>query len=179
MRKLYYVPTIHFYDECSEAPTTRKEKKNKKKVDKLATKYWTEIISILDKNEIDAKNMVVFQDGMTCDDELCESVLREIAKEVKTLGKEYIVRLLDNGARSVKTEDEKLITEHRWLFDEWYDNERNDIIMDKRDVYVAGSINTKLKGVGIAFMGASHQVPKYLDKDIEVIRIEPFGRLEK
>lgn len=179
MRKLYYVPTIHFYNEVFDEPQTAQERSNKKLADKLASKLWKKAISMLDKQGMDPKNLIIFHDGVSSEDQNCEEILRVFAKEVKTTGKEYIIRLIDRGATAVKTEDQQLTDEYRWLWNEWYDNESNDIIMNKRDIYVAGSINAKLKGTGIAFMGASHKVLEYLDKDIKVVKIDPLNRLKE
>lgn len=199
MRILIYVPIIHTSaDLGSLAKDVTKRgitelgeevwKKHIKRVEGL----WDVISHYFDS--MDVSGMKIYQDGMVADSEVGQKIVEE---GIKSGSKNYeiISKLLQKGAILVKTEDFKLVKEERDRLLAMtqaksitlklialikYKLVKNRLLI-KRDKFIAKRIDETLNQgeTGIIFIGAYHNIKKWLPKDIQIKEIKDADKIRE
>jgi len=154
--------------------------------------FWDAIAGYFDS--IEASGIKIFQDGMLADGETGIAIVREV---VKTGSRNYqiISRLIEKGAILAKTEDIDLVRKERdWILKITQAKSRaqkldaamkfklaKKSLLDKRDKFIAKQINDTLQEGerGILFIGAFHNVRKWLQKDIVVEEIKDINKVKE
>lgn len=167
----------------------------RERIDRVVNEYWGRIEEELGKEVIDYGGLMVFQDGFYFDlheiaaDSLginindagsADLIKERVVKTLESAGEAFNSRnqmvlkgLVERGAILKKTEDKNLFLRFHKSRSEGEEAERD--ALEKRDVYIAGRINHELtEGVAMLFVGADHDVLPYLERDIEITKIEPF-----
>ena len=199
MRTLLYVPIIHTEADLGSVGADMAKRGLKefgetlwKRHQETVLGFWDAIAGYFDSIEV--TGFKVFQDGMAADGELGMTIVREA---VKTGSRNYqiVSELIRKGAILVKTEDIDLVREERdWILKVTQAKSRAqklDVAMqyklakknllDKRDKFIAKQINDTLQeeGRGILFIGAFHNVRKWLQRDIAVEEIKDINKIRE
>lgn len=199
MRTLLYVPIIHTEADLGSVGGDMAKRGRRefgetlwKRHQETVLGFWDAIAGYFDS--IDASDFKIFQDGMVADGETGIAIVREV---VKTGSKNYqiISELMRKGAILVMTEDFNLVREERnWILKITQAKNRvqkldaamkyklvKDNLLDKRDKFIAKQINNMLQEGerGILFIGAFHNVRKWLQKDIVVEEIKDINRVKE
>lgn len=199
MRVLFYVPIIHTSaDLGSLAKDVAKRgiadlgedlwKEHRKTVDG----FWDAISHYFDSEDV--SRVRIYQDGMVAEGEVGEKIVEE---GVKSGSKNYelVSKLLKKGAFLVKTEDFKLVKEerdrllaitqaksitHKLIAFIKYKLVKNRLL-NKRDKSIAQRINKTLNAGerGVLFIGAFHNVRKWLARDIQVKEIKQIRKIRQ
>lgn len=187
MRRLIYVPIIHTSADLGSIAAALEKRgllefgqKDWESHKATVAKFWETLSSYFET--LEATGLKIYQDGMVADEE----VGRKIAEDGQKLGSEnyqIILRLLEKGARLVKTEDFVVVKRERdhivnilkmkgikklvAIIKYKVDKRR---LLAERDTFIARVINESLgEGeTGILFLGAYHDVLPMLAKDISV-----------
>ncbi len=166
---------VHFLDEL------RNEMKGG--IDGIVERYWNEVEKEMDNVLREPKGVLVFQDGMCVEEGEIEKAVYDLADDLGSRNGKALKRLLEGAAVIKKTEDYVMLDESSCLGDQLSSGKISELTydlkmrlsIDKRDRYVASRINEELKdGIAILFIGTDHRTEKYLDDDIEVMKIYPF-----
>lgn len=192
MRKLLYVPIIHLGSDLgSIAPDIDKRSTQICGIERwerhkqTVSTFWDNIEKYFKK--LNADNLKIYQDGLMADGELGLKIIEEGAqKESKNY--RIIVDLIRRGGEIRKTEDIALLKEEYnrilklsqsksiWERAAAYIGYRfhKDRLMEKRDRFIAGTINQTLKAgeTGALFIGAYHDVFTHLAEDIAVKEVK-------
>jgi hypothetical protein len=177
MRTLIVIPIIH--TEKDTASLFGEQFRS-------ADEGWNEIRRMIAELRLDYASVRLYQDALP----LCEKE-RDIVKEIAARGSmnhQFLVDLMEQGARLVGTEDPKLLLqEYQFLQDalgggkQGPEPQREHEIrklLSGRDRFIAGRINTTLLAVetGLLFLGLGHSVEPFLDADILARRLLPSLR---
>jgi len=171
LRRLFWVPIIHTAaDLGSLAGRARGEYSAAgwAEHEQQIASYWGGIASALEALSLDYAKVKIYHDSMVADGDLGKKIVRELARNGSP---DYMLteRLIDSGARLMKTEDiELLLLEYQAHSRAGTSPQELENVLTQRDVYVARRIDKTLdKGdTGILFMGAAHQVCRLLPCDI-------------
>jgi len=192
MRELIYVPVIHAESDLgSIAPVIDKRsaevcgKERWEKHKKTVVTFW-DIIEKFFKN-LDAAGLKIYQDGLMADGELGQKIIEEGARR-GSKNHQIVLDLVKRGAEIRKTEDVVLLKEEYsrilklaqskslWEKTTAYIGYRfhRDKLMDKRDLFIARTINETLKDreSGLLFIGVFHDVRPHLAEDIAVREVK-------
>jgi hypothetical protein len=150
----------------------------------VVEQMWAQIESVVANLPVSPGAMRIYQDGLP----VCRHEL-EIVSELASAGNRnhgLLLKLQARGATLMGTESPELLVEEYQLAaaafapgaavrTEIRQKQLRDRLIEKRDRYIAARINATLGPgeSGILFMGMLHQVARYLDSDIDVIR--PLG----
>ncbi|MFH1935604.1 MAG: hypothetical protein ABIN18_29045 [Pseudomonadota bacterium] len=192
MRKLIYVPVIHVESDMGSigsaidkrsAEVCGRERWEKHK--QVVIKFWDEIEEYFKK--LDARNLIIYQDGLMADGELGLKIIREGTRQGSRNHK-IVLDLIERGGVIRKTEDIELLKEEYarilklaqskslWERTTAYIGHRfhKDRLMDKRDSFIAKTINGTLKEeeTGLLFMGAFHDVLSHLSEAVVVNEVK-------
>jgi hypothetical protein len=145
--------------------------------------FWNEVEKEIDLLGLDPNGLHIYQDGLPCAGALGERIVRETAAK-GSRNYQIVQKLMDQGARIEATESPTLLRQEydyiKALMEAKSDVERReaeasynsvkDKLLEERDAFIAGSIDTTLRDgeTGLLFIGASHDVIPKLPKDIEV-----------
>ena len=147
---------------------------------------WSGIRRMIADLELPYASVRLYQDALP----LCEKE-RDIVREIAARGSknhQFLVELMDQGARLVGTEDPHLLLqEYQFLQgalrggNPGAENRREDQSRNRlrgRDRFIAGRINATLSAgeIGLLFLGPAHSVEPLLDADILVRRLLPSPR---
>jgi hypothetical protein len=145
---------------------------------------WTDIQASLDALNLDAQKTRIYQDGLpVCGFE--ERIVRELAKAGSS-NHQLILRLLDQGAVLMGTEDSQLLMEEyemqkQRLMQQGGKNATSeeqakhmDRVLKARDAFIAERIAATLQegDAGLLFLGALHRLDALQSTDI---RVETLG----
>ena len=192
MRKLLYVPVIHMDPDLGKiAPAIDKRsaeicgKERWAKHKQTIVLFWNALDNYFKR--LDPINLKIYQDGLMAEDELGQRIIEEGAKR-GSKNYEIVLDLIRSGGEIRKTEDITLLKEeYNRLLKLAQTNsslERTvpyigyspgrDELMEKRDAFIARSINETLKRgeTGVLFIGAYHDVLPCLATDIVVQEIK-------
>jgi hypothetical protein len=191
MRRLIHIPIIHtsadlgslsesvrahYAKVCGKASWSQREQ--------IVQALWTEIERNLDALHLDAQKTRIYQDGLPiCGFE--ERIVRELAKAGSS-NHQLILRLLDQGAVLMGTEDSQLLMEEYEMQKQHLaqepgksatpkeQEEHMDRVLKARDSFIAERIATTLQEgeVGLLFLGALHRLDAIRSTDI---RVETLG----
>lgn len=199
MKTLIYVPIIHTgADLGSLAKDVAKRgiadlgedfwEKHRERVDR----FWDVVLQYFDS--VDVSGAKIYQDGMVAEGEIGRKIVEDVVKS-GSKNYELITRLLNRGAFLVKTEDFKLVKEERdrlltitqtksttqkliaFIKYKFIKNR----LLKKRDKFIAQRINETLHDgeKGVLFIGAFHNVKKWLLKDIQIKEIKDIQKISK
>jgi hypothetical protein len=145
--------------------------------------FWNEVETEVDLLGLDSKGLHIYQDGLPCAGALGERIVRETAAK-GSRNYQIVQKLMDQGAKIEATESPTLLRQEydyiKAFMEAKSDVERReaeasynsvkDKLLEERDAFIAGSIDTTLGDgeTGLLFIGASHDVIPKLPKDIEV-----------
>jgi len=199
MRTLLYVPIIHTEADLGSVGGDMAKRGLRefgetlwKRHQETVLGFWDAIAGYFDS--IEASGIKIFQDGMLADGETGIAIVREV---VKTGSRNYqiISRLIEKGAILAKTEDIDLVRKERdWILKITQAKSRaqkldaamkfklaKKSLLDKRDKFIAKQINDTLQEGerGILFIGAFHNVRKWLQKDIVVEEIKDINKVKE
>lgn len=142
---------------------------------------WSGIRKMVAELELPYANVHLYQDALPC----CEKEY-EVVRQIAARGSdnhEFLLKLVDEGARLVGTEDASLLLhEYRLLQDalgrqRQEDDDRNanqkEKLLFERDRFIAARINATLpqSEIGLLFLGGNHCLEPLLDADILVTRL--------
>lgn len=199
MRTVIYVPIIHTSADLGSLAGDV----NKRGVADLGEDFWHKHIKNVDEfwdvisfyfDSIDVRGMRIYQDGMVSEGEVGEKIVEEIIRS-GSKNYELISRLLKRGAALNKTEDFNLVKEERdrllaiilaksttrkLIAFIKYRLIKNRLL-DERDKFIAKRINETLNigEKGILFIGAFHNVKKWLPKDIQIKEIKDPDKIKE
>jgi hypothetical protein len=198
MRRLIYVPIIHTSaDLGSIAKDVTKIGSNLgeeiwTKHRKTVEGFWDAISHYFDS--LDVTGMKIYQDGMIAEDEIGKKIVEDTAN-AGSKNYQLLLRLLERGAVLVKTEDFKLVKKEydrllaitqakstiRKITAFLKYRLLKDILLSRRDGYIAGRINQTLKAEekAILFVGALHKIKKKLPKDIRIRELKDSSKVRK
>jgi len=199
MRKLLYVPIIHVESDLgSIAPAIDKRstqicgKVRWEKHKRIVTTFWDNIEEYFKK--LNAGKLKVYQDGLMADGELGQKIIEEGA-EKGSRNYRIVLELIRRGGEIRKTEDIALLKEEynrilklaqsKSLWDRTtaYIGYRfhRDKLMDKRDRFIADTINQTLKEgeTGVLFIGAYHDVLSLIADDIAIEEVKKTEKVRE
>jgi hypothetical protein len=199
MRTLIYVPIIH---TSADLGSLAKEV-TKRGVADLGTEAWREHQKTVEGfwyalslyfNYVDEFGLKIYQDGMVAEGEIGQKIVEE-GMRLGSKNYELVARLLKQGAILVKTEDFKLVKEERdrlFTITEAKSITQKLIafikykfiknrLLDKRDKFIAQRINETLNDGerGVIFIGAFHNLKRWLPKDIQIKEIKDVKKVRK
>jgi hypothetical protein len=187
MRRLIHIPIIHtsadlgslskfvqahYAKVCGKANWNQRED--------AVQALWTDIQANLDVLRLDARKTRIYQDGLPiCGFE--EKIVRELAKAGSS-NHQLILRLLDQGAVLMGTEDSQLLMEEYEMQKQHLTQSADkrsmseelrkdmDRVLNARDSFIAERIATTLQEgeVGLLFLGALHRLDALRSTDIHV-----------
>ena len=197
MRKLIYVPIIHMSADMGSIAKKVEEKgvasfgeEFWKEHRKTISGFWDAILHYFDFIDMDTRNkrnMKIYQDGMIAEREVAQRIIEE---GIKSGSKNYelVLRLVNQGAVLVKTEEFKLVKEEldrllaitkakstsKKLFAFIKYKFIKNKLLKKRDEFISKRIDKTLKDdeVGILFLGAYHNIKNKLSADIQIIELK-------
>jgi hypothetical protein len=199
MRTLLYVPIIHTSaDLGSLAGDVTKRgiadlgedvwKEHQRTVEGL----WDVIADYFDS--IDVSGMKIYQDGMVAEGEIGEKIVEE-GLNLGSRNYQLVSKLLKRGAILGKTEDFNLVkierdrllkitqakTVAKKLFGFIKYKLTKNMLLNKRDNYIAKRIDKTLNNgeTGIIFIGAYHNIKKWLPKDIQITEIKDADKVKE
>ncbi len=145
-------------------------------------------------NYVDEWRLKVYQDGMIAEGEIGAKIVEEGLRS-GSKNYELVARLLKQGAILVKTEDFNLVKEERdrlvaitqaksttqklaaFIKYKFIKNR----LLRRRDKFIAQRINETLDNgeKGVLFVGAFHNVKKWLAKDIQIKEIKDMRKIRE
>ncbi len=199
MRTLIYVPVIH---TSADLGSLAKDV-TKRGIADLGEDVWEKHKAVVEKfwdvisdyfDSIDASGMKIYQDGMVAEGEIGAKIVEEGLRS-GSKNYELVTRLLKQGAILVKTEDFNLVKEERdrlltitqakstaqkiaaFIKYKFIKNR----LLRKRDKFIAQRINETLETQerGVLFVGAFHNVKKWLAKDIQIKEIKDMRKIRE
>ena len=200
MRTLIYVPIIH---TSADLGSLAKDVAKRGAAD-LGTEVWREhqkavdgfwyALSLYFNYGVDEWKLKVYQDGMVAEGEIGAKIVEEGLRS-GSKNYELVSRLLKQGAILVKTEDFNLVKEERdrlltitqaksttqklvaFIKYKFIKNR----LLRKRDKFIAQRINETLDDGerGVLFVGAFHNVKKWLAKDIQIKEIKDTRKIRE
>ena len=199
MRRLLYVPIIHTEADMGSVGEDISKRGLKefgqtlwKRHQETVLGFWSAIAKYFDSIEV--SGFKIFQDGMAADGELGMTIVRE-AEKAGSRNYQIVSELIRKGAILVKTEDLNLVREERdWILRITQAKSRaqkfdaamkyrlaKNSLLDKRDKYIAKQINSTLQEgeEGILFIGAFHNVRKWLQKEIHVDELKDIHKVKE
>lgn len=199
MRTLIYVPIIHTPADLGSLAEHVKERgvmhlgediweKHRKAVEG----FWVAVTAYF--ASMNVAGMKIYQDGMVAEGEVGHKIVEEGVK-LGSKNYELLSMLLKNGAVLVKTEDFRFVKEERDRLVEItqakstlrkliaflkYKLVKNRLL-NKRDEYIARRINETLNRdeKAIAFIGAYHDIKRYLPRGIIVIEVKAAKKVRE
>ena len=197
MRQLLYVPVIHVDPDLGSIASAIDKRsaeicgrKRWEKHKQTVTIFWDEIEEYF--KSLDAKNLRIYQDGLMADGELGQKIIEEGARK-ESRNYQIVLDLIKRGGEIRKTEDIELLkeeygrilklaqTKSLWERTTAYIGYRlhKDSLMDKRDRFIARTINETLKEkeTGVLFIGAYHDVFPHFAKDVAVEEVKNRERV--
>ena len=192
MRKLIYVPIIHTSADLgslAKAVTNRG-------IAGLGEEFWEKHIMTIDNfwcvisdyfDSLEVSGFKIYQDGMVADGEVGRKIVEDGIKG-GSKNFEIILKLIKKGAVLVETEDFNLVKKERdrlfkmskaktmrdkLILSMKYKLNKNELLK-KRDEYIAKRIDMTLKQdeTGIVFIGAYHNIKRYLSNNFEIYEIK-------
>lgn len=199
MRTLLYVPIIHTSaDLGSLAKDVTKRgiadlgEEFWKRHERTVEGFWNAIIKYFELVEV--FSFKIYQDGMVAEGEIGQKIVEEGLRS-GSKNYELISGLLKQGAILVKTEDFRLVKEERdklLALTQAKSITQKSIaligyklvknrLLNKRDEFIAKRIDETLKDgeTGVIFIGACHNIKRYLPKNIQIKEIKDADRVRE
>jgi hypothetical protein len=188
-RTLFYIPIVHSQSDMGTLSESIKKvtlqklgERTWREKHNLIERFWSEIETTLDTLSLSYAQTRVYQDGLpVCGKEI--EIVTEIAKKGSP-NHQLLVRLMKKGATIMGTESAELLIEEYHLIKNILESEdvkkaleiealqkaASDLLLGKRDVFIAERIATTLREgeTGLLFLGLLHDVAGFLPEDIHV-----------
>jgi len=176
MARLIYVPVMHSSAEMGSAASAYKaafvarfgEQKWQQRCDEFNA-IWAAIAAAIDALALDPATLKLFQDSLpVCGKEV--ALTRDLAAQGSN-NHRLLAALVDKGATLVGTESPALLLEeYQLLQSAERAPEQAAALLRKRDQFIAEHIDATLgeDETGLLFMGALHQVARFLPPRIRV-----------
>ncbi len=199
MRTLIYVPVIHtradlgsLADNVIKRGIADLGEDFWKGHEKTVEGFWEAIIKYF--KSFETAEFKIYQDGMVAEGEMGQKIVEE---GVKSGSKNYeiISSLLQKGAILIRTEEFNLVKEERDRLSAITQAKSSarkitavikyklikNRLLGKRDGFIAKRINETLKDgeTGVVFIGAYHNIKKYLHNDIQIKEIKDADRVKE
>lgn len=189
MRRLFYIPIISLYPNF-DFPLSITEERIRYVVgrqrwqfhEKTVKSYWQTIREFWEKRKVDG--FKIFAQFLVVGGKPGKQVVKEKAKQGQFFY-QIIEKLLDRGARVVRTEKKALLLKEYYLASELLKNNSSlpslvkyrllkKGILQQRDNFIKEQINQSLKDeeTGIGFFGPYHQILEKLPKDIRITKLK-------
>jgi len=199
VRKLLYVPIIHtsadigsLAEDVTKRGIADLGGELWREHEKTVEGFWTGIIKYFDSMKV--SGFKIYQDGIVAEGEVGQRIVEEGLKS-GSKNYELLSRLLQKGAILVKTEDFKLVKEERDRLVAITQAKSipqkltafvkykfvKDILLNKRDKFIAKRIDETLEDseTGIIFIGAYHNIKKWLHEDIQIEEIKDTDKVRE
>ena len=195
MRILFYIPIIHTSADMGSVAAQVEEKGRAVSGDEAWNRhqqtvagFWEAIARYFDALDVDEYQ--IYQDGLAADGALGLRIVAGAASQGSP-NYQLVERLVERGARIVKTEDAatvvkevesiKAIANARTLAAKFwavlkYERIKKNLLKE-RDRHITHIINSTLERDGILFIGAFHNVIPGLDEDIVVEEVRTRERV--
>ncbi|MBU4313054.1 MAG: hypothetical protein KJ706_10130 [Candidatus Omnitrophica bacterium] len=199
MRTLIYIPIIHTSADLGSLA----EYVTKRGIANLGDELWGRHRKTVEgfwdaiaaySDSIDVSGMKIYQDGMVAEGEVGEKIIEEGVRS-GSKNFELLSRLIKRGASLVRTEDFKLVKEERdrliSITQASYISQKilafikyrlkKNKLLKKRDRFISRRISQTLnhKETGIIFIGAYHNIKKWLPKDIQIREIRDTQKVKE
>jgi len=138
--------------------------------------YWREVSSLVMSLPIQFERLNIYQDSLPTVGELGHLVT-ELA-DCGSPNHQLIRQLLARGAKLIGTESiELLLAEYRLVKDGNADGALIKASLEARDRFIAERIEATLgpEGIAILFIGAAHDVARFVKESIKVVVLTPTG----
>lgn len=191
-RRLLIIPIIHSEQEMGtlagdigrvfdETFGTERRNQHRRQVDE----FWDWLFSIVRTiaDVVDPRTIQIYQDGMPAGGQLGEQLIREGA-ESGIRNHILVDELIQSGATLMQTEDPALLKQEYEILttifraasgderERYADQYKHRLyeLTDERDRAIARQIDRSLTTgtLGILFIGATHQVHKYVPQDVDL-----------
>ncbi len=188
MRRLLYVPIVHEgADLGSAGPAVERGSSARAGAERWARhqevvrQLWEQVDAYL--RTFDPRRLALYQDGLPAEGAVGRRIVEEAARR-GSANYRLILRLLDDGARLVKTEaPELLLEEHARSMSAQHGGRReeSDRLLARRDAFIAATINNTLRDdeTGVLFIGAQHRVTPGLAVDIAIEMVKDPRRIQR
>lgn len=199
MRKLIYVPIIHIGADLGELAAEISKRGRSMTSDeswmgheKAVLGFWDSIDHYFESLEV--KDFKIYQDGLMADGEMGRKIIADGEKK-GSRNFEIVSKLIDRGARLVKTEDFALVKKEydylkkiikskkkiKKILDVLIYKFRKIKLLKERDEFIAQNINDTLKpdDTGILFLGAEHEIVPKLSEGIEVVELKKREKIKE
>ena len=189
-RRLLYVPIIHTSADLGSVASQVEERSRAMSGEEAwnehkqtVTRFWRAIARYFDA--LDVSGYQIYQDGLAADGALGMRIVEGAAGQ-GSLNYQLVKRLVERGARIVKTEDISIVLKEvegikeianarTLVAQSWaalkYERTKKKLL-EERDQYIARTINSTLERSGILFIGAFHNVIPRLAEDIAVEEVK-------
>ena len=199
MRTIIYIPIIHTSADLGSLA----EDVTKRGIANLGDELWGRHRKTVEgfwdaiaaySDSIDVSGMKIYQDGMVAEGEVGEKIVEEGVR-LGSKNFELLSRLIKRGAILVRTEDFKLVKEERdrliSITQASYISQKilafikyrlkKNKLLEKRDRFISRRISQTLnhKETGIIFIGAYHNIKKWLPKDIQIREIRDTQKVKE
>lgn len=195
-RPLLYIPIIHDKADLGSAANAIKSKSalaagrdRWARHEETSRLFWKNIAAYL--FTFNPEQLKIYQDGMPASGAAGRVVVGQ-ASERGSRNYQIILTLLKRGAELRKTEDPVLLLAEHANIRTFLQQERpedndqelyrknRDNLMSQRDKFIASTINGTLKEpeIGVLFIGAAHEIPPLLDKDIVVTMVKDRNKVK-
>ena len=201
MRTLIYVPIIHSVADMGSLGEELKRKSVSGLGENLwqihqdtVNGYWKAIETYFENIDIYVPGLKIYQDGMFVDGEMALKLINDGVK-AGSKNSEIVLNLIHRGATLIKTEDFKMVKDEYDGLQSILKSKTNlkkiiklvrykllkPVLLRRRDRFIAETIDETLglNETGILFIGAYHQVMKWMPKDITVIELKEIAKIRK
>jgi hypothetical protein len=199
MRRLLYVPIIHTEADLGSVGNNIAKKGISEFGEALWKRHQETVLGFWDAiaeyfASVGISGFRVYQDGMIANGEMGMTIVQEAVKG-GSRNYQVISELIRKGAILVKTEDLNLVKEeHNWIIKITQAKNRvqklnaalkyklvKNNLLEKRDKFIAKQINVTLQEEeqGILFIGAFHNVRKWLQKEIQVEELKDIDKVRE
>ncbi|MFH1695191.1 MAG: hypothetical protein ABH850_02050 [Candidatus Micrarchaeota archaeon] len=192
MKKLLYAPILHSPSDLGSIAGDVE----KKGIELMGKERWKTHLTTIDLfwdsiegyfNELDVKELKIYQDGLVANGKIAEKIVNE-ATERGSRNYAIIKELISKGARIMKTEDISLVKKEVTYISKLAKSKnliekliaylkyklKKGNLLKERDEFIARTINESLKEgeTAVLFLGAFHNIVPKLAKDIKVIELK-------
>ncbi|MFQ5813048.1 MAG: hypothetical protein ACE5I2_07655 [Anaerolineae bacterium] len=189
-RRLFYVPIIHTSPDLGSVALQVEEKGRAMSGEeawnghkRTVAGFWEAIARHFDGPDVSGYQ--IYQDGLAADGTLGMRIVEDVASKGSP-NYQLIKRLVERGARIVKTEDVSIVLREvegikeianaRTLAGKSWAVLKYELmkkkLLEERDRHIARTINTTLERNGILFIGAFHNIIPRLAEDIVVEEVK-------
>jgi len=189
-RRLFYVPIIHTSTDLGSVASQVEEKGRAMSGEEAWNEHKWTVVGLWEAiaryfDGLDVSGYQIYQDGLAADGMLGMRIVEDVASKGSP-NYQLIKRLVERGARIVKTEDVSIVLREvegikeianaRTLAGKSWAVLKYELVkrklLEERDRHIVRTINTTLEQNGILFIGAFHNIIPRLAEDIVVEEVK-------